>query len=162
MSDCFDSGGWGDAVIAYAFGSASSAASRWSQALMAEGRPLLTCTPSSASWYKVTINLQALPIWRPFISGAFSSRCSDPSGHVPGVAAVVRGQKFSEQGGEGVVAGPDGFSCVRSEVLCVICPDLVVIFFSFEVLYVNCNPPLCNNASSRSFGTYPRSKKKKN
>lgn len=143
-SDFFRSAGWGDAVIAYAFGSASSTASRRSQAgppstLMAEGRPLPTCTPSSASWCKVTFNLQALPIRWPFISGAFSSRCSDPSGHVPGVAAVVHDRKFSKQGGEGAGPGPDGLYCIRSEVLCVICQDLVVISFFFEVMYVNCN-----------------------
>jgi hypothetical protein len=140
----FGYGGWGDAVYAFAFESESSTASRRSRAgppstFMAEGRPLSTCMPSSASCCKVIFNLQAMPIRRSFFSGAFSSRCSDPSGHVPGVAAVVRCRRFSEQSGEGAGLGLDGVSCIRSEVLCVNLQDLDVFFFFFKVLFVICN-----------------------
>jgi hypothetical protein len=139
----FGYGGWGDAVYAFAFESESSTASRRSRAgppstFMAEGRPLSTCMPSSASCCKVIFNLQAMPIRRPFNSGAISSRCSDPSGHVPGVAVVVRGRNFCEQGGEGAGPGHDCFLCFSSEVLYAICQDLVVIYFFLEVLYVSC------------------------
>jgi hypothetical protein len=141
-SDLFGSGGWGDVVTAYTAGSASSTASRQSRAgppstLMAGRRPLPTCTPLSNLWCKVTLNLQAMPIRRPFNSGAISSRCSDPSGHVPGVAVVVRGRNFCEQGGEGAGPGHDCFLCFTSEVLYAICQDLVVIYFFLEVLYVS-------------------------
>jgi hypothetical protein len=145
----FTSGGYGDTVIAYAFGSESSTASRRSQTgspptLTAEGQPLLTCTPSFVTCCKIIFNLQALPIRRLFISGAFGSRCSYPSGNVPGVVVVVRCRRFVEQGGDGAGPGLDGFSCIRSEVLCVICQDIVVILCFSEVLYVICNSTALN------------------
>lgn len=142
-SDLSRSGGWGDVVIADAYRSASSTASRWPQAgppstLMAEGRPIPTCTLPSSCCCKVSINLQAMPFRRSFNSGAISSRCNDPSGLVPGAVVVGRRRKYREHGGEGA-AGPDGVSSFRSEVLCVNCQDLVVISVFFEILFVLCN-----------------------
>jgi hypothetical protein len=118
-----------------ASGSASSAAFAPSTS-PAEGRPLPPWKPSYAGRRKV-FNLQAMPNWRPSRSSVVGSRCCDPSGHVPGVAAVDHGWKLRELGGDG--AGPYRFLQFRSEVLCAKCQGLVVIFFLCGVLSVSCN-----------------------
>jgi hypothetical protein len=126
--------GQGDARGA-ASGSSFSAALSLSTS-MAEGRPLPPWKLAYAGQRNIFFYLQALPNWRPYKSSVVGSRCCDPSGLVPGVAAVDHRWKLCELGGHG--AGPDCFLLFRSEVLCAKCQGLVVILFLFKVLSVCC------------------------
>jgi hypothetical protein len=122
-------------------GEFSSSSATLPSTLQAEGQPLPPDLLLPQRQHKEYINLQ----FRRFAcSTMLGSRCGDPSGHVPGVAAVVRCRRFSEQSGEGAGLGLDGVSCIRSEVLCVNLQDLDVFFFFFKVLFVICNSTALN------------------
>ena len=82
-------------------------------------------------------------IMEAFCSGAVCSRCSTPSGRVPGGAAVDRAWMQAQIGGAGARRRPglDCFSYLCSRVLVVIVKDPDVIFIFFLVLLVMCTPP---------------------
>lgn len=111
-------------------GSASSAAIS-SSTLQAEWRPLPPGLLVAESQRREYFNLQ---LRRPASSTVFGSRCGDPSGHVPGVAAVEHGRMQCEFGGDGDGARLDRVLHPRSKVLCAKFRDLCVILYLFRVL----------------------------
>jgi hypothetical protein len=121
-----------------ASGSSSSAASRRPKAaippiFIAEGRLL------RVGLCQLIFNLQArAPFRRPILSfGAAFNINSDPSGLVLGVGEDGCASRLRLRGGE----GPDCVPLSRSRVLFEVSEDLVVIVFSFKVLFQCCNPP---------------------
>jgi hypothetical protein len=123
-----------------------------SSTLMAERRLLPHCTPASGARDLIYfcrrmvlfINLLALvPLWRPFNSDVVCSRCSTPSGHVPGGVAVDHSRMLWQGfGGEGARRSPglDCFLQFCSRVFSAKVRGHVVFSFISEVLHVICTP----------------------
>jgi hypothetical protein len=98
-------------------------------------------------------NIQALmPLWRPFVSRAASSRLTAPSGFVPDDCEVEYTARWMS-GGKG--ASLDCFFVVSSKVPSAKCKDLSIILFFFSCLHVKCIPTADNPWIPRSFGTAP-------
>jgi hypothetical protein len=110
-----------------------------SSTLQAEGQPLPPDLLLPQRQHKEYINLQ----FRRFAcSTMLGSRCGDPSGHVPSVAAVEHGWMLLELRGDGV-----GLDCVlhpRSRVLCANIADCCIIFQLVRVLAVICTSTALN------------------
>lgn len=120
-------------------GSTSTAALRSLSSQMVERRPLpplSVASVSSSRRLKALINLRAaMPRRRPLCSSTACSRCTVPSGEVPGDDVVGRAVVL-RRGDKG--AGPDCVLHVRSGVLCAKRRDLCVIYYLYLVLHVIC------------------------
>jgi hypothetical protein len=124
---------------------ASVVALSWLPPLMVERRPsqpLSPATVSSGRQMKALSNLQATkPTRRPLCSNSACSRCSVPSGSIPGDGVLGR-VAMRGHGGEG--AGPDCFSSFTYRVVCAKCRDLTVISLFSLVPIVYCNSTVVN------------------
>lgn len=150
--DCSSSSIFGDVQgrsKAELAGSSSSADVCWQQVAalllisLASWWPLPPWS-TAICWRRDLYYLQAFePSRRPSGSGAVSSRCSTPSGAVPGGAAVGRRWARDDSGGEGARKryGLDCFSIFCSRIFGVNFQDFVIISFFSRVLYVICTPP---------------------
>ena len=123
------------------FGSFSSTTFQWREATqsprsMAVGQPLPPCSPRC--WRRALILQAVVPTRRSSGSETACSRCSTPSGVVPGGGAVDRTRRRCGCGGEGARRdpGPDCFLAVSSRVFFAICQGQVVIPFFYEALSV--------------------------
>jgi hypothetical protein len=116
----------------------------WLQPLMVERRPSQPLSPATVSFdwqMKALSNLQATkPTRRPLCSNSACSRCSVPSGSVPGDGVLGR-VAMRGHGGEG--AGPDCLSFTY-RVVCAKCRDLIVISLFSTVPFVYCNSTAVN------------------
>jgi hypothetical protein len=80
-----------------------------------------------------------MPMWRSFDPETVCSRCSTPSGVVPGGGAFGRARRSSGCGGEGARKGPgpDRGLAASFRVLSAFSQGLVAFYFSLRALCVN-------------------------
>jgi hypothetical protein len=80
-----------------------------------------------------------MPLWRSFDAETVCSRCSTPSGVVPGGGAFGRARRSLGCGGEGAKGGlgPDCSLAVSFRVFFAFSQGLVAFLFAFEALCVN-------------------------
>jgi hypothetical protein len=123
-------------------GSSSSVISRWQEAILSPsptvvGQPLPHCSP--CCWRRAIFLQAVMPMWRSFDPETVCSRCSTPSGVVPGGGAFGRARRSSGCGGEGARKGPgpDRGLAASFRVLFAFSQGLVVILFYFKALCVN-------------------------
>jgi hypothetical protein len=104
------------------------------------GQPLPPCSPLGRQ--KVIFFYALMPIWRFFCSKAVRSRCSTPSGLVPGGELVCHTWLCCRCGGDGARRSPllDCFCNLSLRVFTANILGLAIIFYLLEVTLVKYTP----------------------